>query len=517
MSVNTRELLVGKSTPEYGASRGAPTVADGATYPSDLAEGAIGIFDASDGTLIPNSDVANMNLATYPTIFIAQGTASTGFPVVSQHIQGGNLKVFLGKAYDSPVNAVAYLGYNGSTGSITVSNSTEYVARVIDNSKGYEPFPRASYSYKTPATGAGYTIANTIVGLINSDRQAAVYAEVVSNGDFTDFTGTATALKFTKGSKTVYFMIEDATAGWVASTGTVTAGDAIGVAHAGMTSVTFTADIAGTAAGRHVVTIGNTIYNVADAGTAAQNATAIAAAINAGTQATATVSTADVTIVLKDKSKGEKILVQQTDDDATWVTATLTVNATTGGTAQKLFKAAASVAAAASFELDREAEFDGYFLGGVTEALHTGTVASITAYGIKFTALVAGGHFTLAKDMGFADDLVTYTTAPKPGSGTYAQVLDLENKAKGYAGAQQRIWFPFAYPVYVEVGGIYDLITMNHSRVQADMTFMNDFVGSNINTQIALPSGSTQETKLLAMLNAWAQSSSSKFTTDITL
>lgn len=522
MSVNTREILIGKGiTVEYGASASQSTTDSTATSPYDLAEGSIGLFNGKDGTIIPYSDLTNVKIGKYPAIVIAQGVnpANGNQPVTSQLIQGVNLQNFLGKNYSNPQTQVAYVGYNGSGNStIPVVSSTltapsYYQVKLIDITKGYEPFPRHTLIAKADTTATAYEILTALCSAIVTDANAFVYPEIVSDGTMGNFTGTATAMQFTAGSATVNFVIESST-GWVASTGSVTAGDAIGVANAGSTSVSFTADILGTGAGRHLIVIGGTTYNVADAGTAAQNATAIAAAINAGTQATAAVtSSTTVTITLKYNDKGQAITVTKTADDATFTQITTTVITTLGGTAMKLFNAVATVAAGASFTLDRPAQFSGTYYKGTSTLINAGEMSAINYYGLKLTDLIPGASFNVAVDLNLLGTPITYTTSPQPGSGTSAEILTLEQKAQGYTGYINRIWFPFPFPTYTVTNEKYDVITIKHNRVQDSMTMMDASFGQAIDTMLALPDGALQETKLLALLNSWANSSPRAFPT----
>lgn len=517
--MNTRRLLIAKADVNYAASKTDSTAATATNF-NDLAEGALGLFyfDGTDWDLVDGSNPSGGKTITYmPELCIVQGVAEGDEPVVVK-IPGAGLQIYSGKSYLAPVKQVIHIGYNGSAGAgIVVANSTDYITKIYDRSGQQLPrVPKDSSVITSAASGNSiYSIAQQIVEDINGkeDAKFPMAAEVVGNGTMADFTGTATAIKFTKGSTTARFMIQDATSGWVASTGSFTDGDLIGVAHSGMTSVTFTANILGTGAGRHIVTIGNTIYNVADAGSAAQNATAIAAAINAGTQANATVSTADVTIVLKNSSTGEKILVVYSADDSAWSVATLTVNATLGGTAMRQFKVDGTVAAAATFELDREAEFDGYFLGGSTATLHTGGVSSNTIAGIRLIHDVAGDVADIALDGGLSGLGRYKTTNPHKGSGTYAEVLDAEYDAQHRSVGYFHPGAPFVErpPVYSVSGEIYDILTLTFTNQREDNSAQHGVTNFLIHAQIAIPESEAGMGNFLTYLNTWAASAPKAF------
>jgi hypothetical protein len=131
-------------------------------------------------------------------------------------------------------------------------------------------------------------------------------------------TDNATIYKLTKGLKTVYTYTKAAAgdATLAASQVDVTLGNNVNIPTYNGRSFSFTASALGTGAGRHVIYIGTTTYSVADAGTDAQNATAIAAAINAGTQASASANSATVTITYHENTVALPPMVLSSADDA---------------------------------------------------------------------------------------------------------------------------------------------------------------------------------------------------------
>ena len=297
-----------------------------------------------------------------------------------------------------------------------------------------------------------------------------------------------------------------------------------------MTDVTFTAvaTSGSVTTDRYAITIGNTIYNVTPASGAANtaNAIALAAAINAGTQAYATnPTTTTVKITLKDQSLGEKILVQYYNSSA-WANVTLTVNSTTGGTVQRLFKATSTVSAGASFTMDRVAQFDGYYLGGTSATLNTGIVTGALTVGIKLVSYVLGGKNDVAVYGGLQGEDIIYTTNPSYGSGTSLELTDAEVKANtmsrmytdlGYA-------FPDVPTTNVVTNERYDMVTITYRNVLEDLSAMRGTTSHEIHLQIALPNSdnaplgnSNTDTPSYALfsssgyLNLWANGSPKAF------
>lgn len=448
----------GLSTQVYAPVAGALTVANAATDPGLLALGALGIYgyvENGGGSI----NAANNNVVALITEstngvgtvadsdFVAQGNnlvtiaqGGTVAPTVIHNIQRRGVTRVNKQAYVAPVREVSFLGYNGSTGSLnlpTITNNSEAYLLAVPMEQTTPEKIREQEDYTSGylvASEGAYSILRKVANAVNTQPIPTHKAEIVTNGTMANFTGTPTAVRVTKGSTTVEFLTNSA-AGWIASTGSVNVGDTVGIAHANMLSVTFTASILGTGAGRHIISIGNTVYNVADAGTAAQNATAIAAAINAGTQAIATASTADVTIVLLDQTKGEKILVRLTSDDSTFTTPTLTVNATTGETVATTYQAAGTVSSAASFELDAPyAGESGIYLGGTTLTLNAGIISSATQFGLKLTSLDTTVVYNYAKQGVLEFATLTSSVAPRKGLGVGSEVVKIEEGLIAYRG-----------------------------------------------------------------------------------
>lgn len=451
----------GLATQEYAAVTGALTVADAATNAGLLAAGAVGIYGyvQNGGGSINAANVNVEALITQSTngvgtvadsdftaqgnelVTIAQGGAA--IPTLVQGIQRRGVTRVTKQVYVAPVREVSFLGFNGSTGSLnlpTITQNSEAYLLAVPKEQSTPDKIREQEDYTSgplAASEGAYSILRKVANAINTQPVPTHKAEIVTNGTMADFTGTATALRFTKGSTTVEFVTNSA-AGWVASTGSITANDVVGVAHANMLSASFSAGALGTGAGRHIISIGNTVYNVADAGTAAQNATAIAAAINAGSQAVATISGGGsdvVTITLLNQTKGEKILVVTTSDDSSFTAATLTVLTTTGETVATTYRAAGTVSSAASFELDAPyAGENGIYFGGTSVTLNAGIMSSITEWGLKLTNLDYYLNYDYGKQGVLEFATLTYTVAPSKGLGTGPEVVKIEEGLIAYRG-----------------------------------------------------------------------------------
>jgi hypothetical protein len=530
--MNKLLILSGTTNQTYGRSAASTTKNTGLTT-DILNAGCVGIYGlvGTDATTAANNgknclvgDVAGTGVIT-GAAFLAGGgdfvqvvqgvNPLTGTPISTHIINPRRVTRITKQVYTSPINEVSFLGWNGTSGSLnlpTITQGSQGTLLSVGVEQNANLQIRNQEDYDTGVlltTDTGYTISSKLVVQMNSaNGYLTQRGFVTGNGTQADFTGTATAILYTKDSTTASFVIQDATNGWVASTGTVAAGDTIGIAHANMKSVTFTATLLGTGAGRTIVTIGSTIYNIADAGTAAQNATAIAAAINAGSQATATVSTADVTIVLNPSSLGAKILVQLTADDAAWTTPTLTVNSTTGDTTNVLHRALATVSAAATFELDRPYRGEtGYFLGLTSTSLGTGIVTGTTEWGVKMLILTAGDKYEYAKQgvlqyATLTQREITGAVNPSYGFGTGQSVADMEKLTVVYRGQIDTIDLRMKQlPRYANLATNYDFYTIQYSTLN-DRDALEQSVVNLVDVGLAVPVGHAGQAVLETVMKA---------------
>jgi hypothetical protein len=391
-------------------------------------------------------------------------------PVFSPRFKYAEIVSKGAKNFEQAQEQVTVIGYDptsaGGSLSTVTSGSTWKLSLDLINTMGYY---NSSSIIKDPVyTTQAATEADLVKGIVNNaisnfkaPRAAAGTLEFnrTSNGTLADFTGTGTLLKFTKGSTLVSTYIKAAAgdATLTASTMSTSVGDIYGVPSTLGRTFTFTANILGTGAGRHIIYIGATSYDVADAGSADQNATAIAAAINAGTQASATAATSTVTIAYKPNFYALPPVVWYTADDSSFTNVTVTI--ASGNTAPVRYVAATAASSAASFTLDIPWQGEtGYVIGGTTAATHTGVVSSVTAWGIKINGLPQTiDQFNPATDLfrkvrfkaslknltaNTATSTITEAVAAKEGSGMLESVAVIENNGGFKKGRE----FISAYP-----------------------------------------------------------------------
>lgn len=157
----------------------------------------------ADMTVVATNAAAQA-LSKSDPVYIAMGVDS-GKCILSSPIYPKLVTSFKGKAYAAPAEQVSYLGYNTSSDTISVDNSTEYVLNIIIKDElRLNPHRQTAkkYHYVTDSTA---TEVELITGLL---KQAArdtsntyVKAEMVTDGTFTVLGGAST-LTVTKGSKT---------------------------------------------------------------------------------------------------------------------------------------------------------------------------------------------------------------------------------------------------------------------------------------------------------------------------
>lgn len=509
---NGKKVLILSGSQNYAASVSS-TTASTATDLTILNTGAVafyGLVDVDSGgdtndnryTLITPTDLSTNGKISAANFLSGGGYLVTllqgypTYPIKSGDIQTKGVTKVLKQSYLAPVKQVSFIGYNGSTGSLnlpTIAAYDEATLLAVQQEVTTPDQIREQEQYGTApllASTTAYDIMLQLINSINNTTNKTQTAFITSNGTQADFTGTATTLLFTKGSKTVAFMIQDATSGWVASTGTVAKGDLIGVANQSMVSVVFTAGALGSSAGHYVVSVGSAIYVVADAGSAAQNATAIAAAVNAGGLATAVTSgTSDVTITCTRATYSTKILVVHSNDDSAWTTDTLTVTST-GEAVGMRYKAAADASAAATFTLDTEYQGEtGYFLGGTDLALTTGIVTTQTEYGMKLIIDTVALVYQYAKQgvIQLAD--ITYTVGASQGFGTGDILVKIEEGLIAYRGQfdQYSKWYK-QLPRFAVAATNYDAYTIQYRNTTVESGFDNN-KGDNSTMQIYMPSG----------------------------
>ncbi len=483
----SKVIILGTSG-NYAASTTSST-ANTATNPNILLAGTVGIYGLNgvDADTSGNTDkfvlITSATSATGKTqdstfvsgggqnIRIVQGTSTDAGVIGTADINRLGIKSILKKAYTAPKHQVQYIGYDGASGKLNLPTfatgdtatvfAVENLVSTGDKIRNQETFDAGTILSSSTTYGVLASLAYDCNSQPTGAKTNTCF--ITHNGSVADWTGTGTLLKLTKGSTTAEFYIQDATDGVTASTGTIAAGDVINLPSSNYRSFSFTANILGTGAGRTIIVIGSTVYNVADAGSAAQNATAIAAAINAGTQATAVVtSSTTVTITLKGDNYMARPLVTYTADDAAWTIATLTI--VDGETLPVIYKASAAVSAAASFELDYAYQGEtGYFVGGTTAASNAGIATSITEYGLKFVVDTSGKVYGYAVQGDLENATMSTAVGSSVGNGTYAEVNAVEKAELAYRGQFDTVDRRAKYvPVFAVDGTLYDTYCINY-------------------------------------------------------
>jgi len=439
--------------------------------------------------------------------------------------------------YSAPAEQVSFLGSDGTTisglGTPTVDNSyivditLEHLAPELNNS----PMVK---SIATKATAA--TQQNVANGLLDSAIRVinrglpypAIRTERIADGD-TDtgaaFTGSATVLKFTKNSKQVSVFIKAAAGdtSLTASTLTVAKDDLVTVPSSNGRSFTFTALILGTGAGRHVVYIGETAYDVADAGSADQNAAAIVTAINAGTQATASAASAVVTVTYNKDYFGLPPMVLSSADDSTF--AVVAVTTASGESTAVKYAVAAAGTTVATFNLDYPWQGEtGYVYSTTIDSAAKSTylagkytIGANPKWGLKFTGLPQYFNATVGRykkvrfslqpktnsyalinqytgsaypTSQFFDSSVVYATtqAAKEGSGVGEQVAEREALAQWQNKSLMiQAIPPTKYTREVYNNYTYDIVTLDiKEELNTEMVGANAGTGATI--QIAVKS-----------------------------
>lgn len=252
--------------------------------PSSIAAGEVVVTDAA-GKILDSTTVL-----TAKEVVVVQGQGSTKPLIKSDIIKLGKLLLYKGKKAAAAVEQVSFIGYNGTSGSIDAITSNLYFARIamlneqntFGNRTMYENF-----KYETGTSTSQKAVAQGLwldaISIRNAEQMYRF--ERISDGTQADWTGTATHMYFTKGSKTVAFT----TTGGVASTGTIATGDVIRAATGGVYIVT-----AGVTAGASFTIDGpfqGATVELAGGATAASQAGVVATPVNWGIRVTGVAKT----------------------------------------------------------------------------------------------------------------------------------------------------------------------------------------------------------------------------------
>lgn len=157
----------------------------------------------ADMTVVATNAAAQALSKTDP-VYIAMGTGD-GLSIMSSPIYPKGVTSFKGKIYVAPAEQISYLGYNTSTGTISVDNSTEYLLNIlIKDEMRVMPHRQTAkkYHYVTDSTA---TVVELITGILKQTSKdvsnTLVKVEMVTDGTF-GVLGGASTLAVTRGSKT---------------------------------------------------------------------------------------------------------------------------------------------------------------------------------------------------------------------------------------------------------------------------------------------------------------------------
>jgi len=474
-------------------------IADEALY-TNMANGSVAVVRALD-----NKNEESAISGTTPVRVVQKN--SDGTYVFSPIFSYNDILTKVKKDFVQDTQQVSYFGYDSTyntTGFGTPVSGSTYVLHVMLNHtrNTYNNAPEIkTVPYKATSTSQ----ADMAKGLQESFiRQFTTGREpypvircerVCDTTSVAAYTGTSTIVKFTKGSPIVSVYIKAAAGNTTltASTASVTAADIINAPTSNGRTFTFTASALGSDAGRHVIYIGETAYNVADAGTDEQNAIAIATAINAGTQATASASATTVTITYNPGFYSLPPLVLSSADDSTF--ATIAVTITSGEAVPVKYKASATTSAASTFTLDVPWQGEtGYVYEGSTAATQSGITTATGYWGLKLSGLEQ--PFNPITDE-LTNSLVSFdiTTEDfgtlteykaqkcKYGTGTYAQVAYMEMYSQWLDKSTIVSTRPLTRPRVEAVAGRgYDLINL---EIQAsDVRF--EAIGQSVKSKFRI-------------------------------
>lgn len=415
-------------------------------------------------------------------------------------------------AYTQPSQQVSFLGYDGTTvnglGTITLGDSysvqlsLSYTAGAI----AQQNLMKSISAYATDTLQA--TVAKNLFethyrqfGPLHEPFRA-ILCDRIARVTSVAAHDTATIAYLVNGSKTVtlYTKTKAASAALTVSTTTIDAGTVVNIPSYNGRTFTFDATDAD-----HVVYIGTTSYVVADAGTAVDgtdNAVAIAAAINAGTQATATVDSDKVTITYLENTRA---LPPMVISDADGAPAKVTVTITSGDAVPVQYVVAAATTAAATYILDEPWQGPtGYVYTGTTAATNIGesTLNAANAWGLKFTGVMepfnpVTDKWTMVHFDVLGGAFGSYGTEYKAvkaneGHGNWRAVATLEQYAQGNETFYRTSNYPYT-PNRTEAvagtGGLgYDVITATFKK-SVDFAASGVSVSSPFTLKLAFRSG----------------------------
>ena len=401
-----------------------------------------------------------------------------------------------------PVEQVSYLGHNGTAGALDVEDDREYILNVtLNHTQGvYNNTPMIKsvpFYLRAYAAGTNNRIIqrDLAAGIVDNFKRHfartpgnVVKAERVSDGVVAAQAAIATTIlaRVTEGSNIIEYMDWDFAGDVVPGLGTQVAGDALAIPIDGGRVFTFT-----TTADNHAVIIDNVYISVTDAGTADQNGTAVANAINNSVLSDRVIATnvdSAVTITYKPNFRSLPPVILQ-DEGAE---ACRIVTTTVGNNVRARYRMETAITNAASGVLDMPWQGPtGYIAINANPAQGTapnslGQTADATAadWGVMFSGRtplrfnpVSETPFQVSFSLGFSkimnrgdngiqpaltDSRITYSVAANQGLGTFPQVAVKEVYTTMNEGNAQICGYPPTNYRKVATPGVeYDLFVVN--------------------------------------------------------
>lgn len=232
---NVNRVLIGTGTQSASPVTSLPNIQKG-----DM------LFIRENGAVVTTVAGANA-IPRFERVSIAAGIAP-GLAIISSPIQGNTVSKYLGQSYVAPQVQIAYIGYNGTTGSLTAVLNTEYKLRIkIKDDQRVQG--QRSTLYDLPAyinVGGQQTAAYQIACYYSQMEYGTnflkdkVLIERVSDGTFTALTNNATVVN---GSTTVISTAHGLAVGAVVRIGGTASTNGEYVVAAVIDANTFTLDV----------------------------------------------------------------------------------------------------------------------------------------------------------------------------------------------------------------------------------------------------------------------------------
>jgi hypothetical protein len=174
-----------------------------ALFLANAATGVIGIYDANDA-LHTNAIVAG------ESFYIVQKRSDGSLR--KTNLVAWNDVTVRNKLYTAPVKAVGAIGWNGSSGALSLlaapANNKFYEFAVIETTEGNQPFPTWNYEYKSKSGDVEYDVLSALVKSVNDStnliykaNKPLVTAKVKVDGTYGNWTMTGTTPTITLTNK----------------------------------------------------------------------------------------------------------------------------------------------------------------------------------------------------------------------------------------------------------------------------------------------------------------------------